>query len=233
MVIIGSGSGLAPNRCQATIWIKYNYLSIGLFANHWSVPSHYLNCWNYLSIGPLGTCNHIYRYCTNYKKKIQKWHIKSVYPLSSWFHSVRLRVCSIIKANKPDQVTKRQHWIAEASSFCDFHKQCCTEILETRQYPGDWINIKMPSYQYRKSHCGDKTILRPSYLHNGLSYTGKMTSLYWIRALIFTRQLMGPRGYVSSLPQWSLIKIADLFVDAWHFLRIKFQQSDSRFSIPC
>ena len=40
----------------------------------------------------------------------------------------------------------------------------------------------MTSYQYRKSHCGDKTILRPSYLHNGISYTGKMTSLYWIRA---------------------------------------------------
>ena len=43
----------------------------------------------------------------------------------------------------------------------------------------------MSSYQYRKSHCGDKTILWPSYLHNGTSYyTGKMTSLYWIRAQI-------------------------------------------------
>ena len=49
--------------------------------------------------------------------------------------------------------------------------------------PGPWFNIKMSSYQYRKSHCGDKTILRPSYLHNGISYTGKTTSLYWIRAL--------------------------------------------------
>ena len=48
--------------------------------------------------------------------------------------------------------------------------------------PGQWFNIKM-SYQYMKSHCGDKTILRPSYLHNGISYTGKMASLYWIRAL--------------------------------------------------
>ena len=38
------------------------------------------------------------------------------------------------------------------------------------------INKKMSSYQYRKSHCGDKTILRPSYLHNEISYTGKMTS---------------------------------------------------------
>ena len=50
--------------------------------------------------------------------------------------------------------------------------------------PGGWFNVKMASYQYRKSHCGDKTILRPSYLHNGISYTGKMPSLYWIRALV-------------------------------------------------
>ena len=44
--------------------------------------------------------------------------------------------------------------------------------------PGPRFNIKMSSYRYRKSHYGDKTILRPSYLHNGISYTGKTTSLY-------------------------------------------------------
>ena len=36
---------------------------------------------------------------------------------------------------------------------------------------GGQINIKMSSYQYRKSHCGYKTILRPSHLRNGISYT--------------------------------------------------------------
>ena len=51
-------------------------------------------------------------------------------------------------------------------------------------WPGGWINVKMSSYRYIKSHCGDKTILRPSCIHNGISYTGKMTSLYWIRALV-------------------------------------------------
>ena len=40
------------------------------------------------------------------------------------------------------------------------------------------IQYKHVTYQYRKSHCGDKTILRWSYLHNGISYTGKMTPLY-------------------------------------------------------
>ena len=43
----------------------------------------------------------------------------------------------------------------------------------------------MSSYQYRKSHCGDKTVVRSSYFHHGISYTGKMSSLYWIRALVF------------------------------------------------
>ena len=52
----------------------------------------------------------------------------------------------------------------------------------SNMWPGPWFNIKMSSYRYRKSHCGDKTVVRSSYLHNGISYTGKMTSFYWIRA---------------------------------------------------
>ena len=32
--------------------------------------------------------------------------------------------------------------------------------------------------------CCQKQILRPSYLQNGISYTGKMTSLYWIKAQV-------------------------------------------------
>ena len=44
-----------------------------------------------------------------------------------------------------------------------------------------WFNIKISSYQYRESHCGDKTVVRSSYLHNGISYTGEISSLYWIR----------------------------------------------------
>ena len=50
------------------------------------------------------------------------------------------------------------------------------------RWPGRWFN--MASYQYRKSHCGDKTVVRSSYLHNRISYTGKIPSLYWIRALM-------------------------------------------------
>ena len=43
-------------------------------------------------------------------------------------------------------------------------------------------------------------ILRPSYLHNGISYTGKMTSLYWIRALIITMCLVCSTPTSPGLP---------------------------------
>ena len=53
----------------------------------------------------------------------------------------------------------------------------------------------MSSDQYRKSHCGDKTILRPSYLHNGISYTGK-TALYWIRPQVSS---MAPNNLINGI----------------------------------
>ena len=56
-------------------------------------------------------------------------------------------------------------------------------ILWLLMHTGSRFNIKISSYQYRKSHCGDKTVVRSSYLHNGISYTGKMTSLYWFSPL--------------------------------------------------
>ena len=69
-------------------------------------------------------------------------------------------------------------------------KNCiaCTSIITFRS--GGWFNKKVSSYQYRKSHCGDETILRLSYLHNGISYTGKTTSLYWIKAQVTILRLL-------------------------------------------
>ena len=76
-----------------------------------------------------------------------------------------------------DQIYKQPNfkWITIVSVGCYWYRS-----------PGGQFSKKISSYHYMKSHCGDKTILRPSYLHNRISYTGKMTSLYWIRALIMT-----------------------------------------------
>ena len=68
------------------------------------------------------------------------------------------------------------HVITEQSTYWEIYSQHIDILCSP---PGPRFNIKMTSYQYRKSHCGDKTILRLSYIHNGISYTGKMTSLYW------------------------------------------------------
>ena len=58
--------------------------------------------------------------------------------------------------------------------------------------PGPRFNIKMSSYQYRKSHCGDKTVVRSSYLHNVISYTGKTASLYWFSPKIECKDVVLP-----------------------------------------
>ena len=63
---------------------------------------------------------------------------------------------------------------------------CCYD----REIPGPRFNIKISFYQYRKSHCGDKTVVRSSYLHNGISYTSKMASLYWFSLQLINLQLL-------------------------------------------
>ena len=35
-----------------------------------------------------------------------------------------------------------------------------------------------------KSNCGDKTMVGPSFIHNRISFAGKMTSLCWIRVQV-------------------------------------------------
>ena len=76
---------------------------------------------------------------------------------------------------------------------------CHTFIWGGQEHAGPRFNIKMTSYWYKKSHCRDKTILRPSYLHNGISYTGKTTSLYWIGALVTVpADVLAPIGARAS-----------------------------------
>ena len=73
---------------------------------------------------------------------------------------------------------------------------------------GAWFNIKMLSYHYRKSHCGDKTVVRSSYLHNGISYTSKMSSLYWIGAQVTEDCLLKKATHAHR----TFISTPDIFV---------------------
>ena len=107
---------------------------------------------------------------------------------------LRDKFCILIQISLSELCSQRSDWqlrsIGSANGFVMGRWQVIAwtnyDPVDWHIYasPGDWFNIKMSSNRYRKSHCGDKTILRPSYLHNGTSYTGKMTSLYWIRAQV-------------------------------------------------
>ena len=66
---------------------------------------------------------------------------------------------------------------------------------------GSRLNIKMPSDQNGKSHCGDKEVSLLSYLYKGISYTGKTTSLYWVRASVPDRSLPHRIFWWSFHPQ--------------------------------
>ena len=72
-------------------------------------------------------------------------------------------------------------------SLMAWHRKSITPLSQPRlihhvwtsiwtKISGGWFNVKMSFYQYRNSHCGDQTILWPTYLHFGISYTCKTTS---------------------------------------------------------
>ena len=61
--------------------------------------------------------------------------------------------------------------------------------LAFRYEAGPWFNIKISSYQSRKSYRGDNTVIKPSYRRNGIPYTGKMASLYWTNHHLFNNKL--------------------------------------------
>ena len=104
----------------------------------------------------------------------RSWHLKS----TGLFVEKLIEVKSKSTSGFPSQRASN----AESISMF-WHQNFDNNAASDRQH-GPRFNMKMTSYQHRKYHCGDKTILRPSYLHNGISYTGKTTSLYWIGAMM-------------------------------------------------
>ena len=80
---------------------------------------------------------------------------------------------------------------------------------------GGWFNIKMLSYQYRKSYCGYKTILRSSYIHNGISDTGKMTFWYWNEAQACIKYCPLQWAQASTVQYWVTME-TKFYVKAQH-----------------
>ena len=102
-----------------------------------------------------------------------------------------------------------EHYFWQAFILTDSLKLEALKVTKMTAFKqsGGWSNKKMSSYQYRKFHCGDKTVARSSYLHNRISYTGKMASFCWISPLIVYIE-SGPRLclglYYYHWRHWSL-----------------------------
>ena len=103
---------------------------------------------------------------------------------------------------------KEAYWIApRGADRRGFQSLVFKKKVQSQSFQSTFtlVNIKMASYQYRKSHCGNQTIWRPCYLHNGISYTSKMASSYWIRA-----QWQGYKSGLLELQGRSLSHILSL-----------------------
>ena len=91
------------------------------------------------------------------------------------------------------------------SNFCSFWLLVVGVLPE---------NIKMPSYQYKKSHCGDKMILWSSYVHNGF--------LIWVRWHLYIKS-----GPLNNLwPFWALT------INMWGPSYLSFTWSTSLLLMP-
>ena len=77
--------------------------------------------------------------------------------------------------------------------------------------PWPRFNIKMLSYQYRKFHCGDKMVVRSSYLHNGISYVLSffVTPRHWTKLSSQDKNKYFRNEAYNTLMEWRMTETRD------------------------
>ena len=74
-----------------------------------------------------------------------------------------------------------------------FGAKVCWSLPWSRSSPRpSWLL----SYQEGKSNCGDKTVVKSSYLHDKNSYTGRTAILYWNSPRFLNKAMMSYRDSV-------------------------------------
>ena len=116
------------------------------------------------------------------KRIIIYWHIFH----SSSFHHICNIKCRLDCRYSPQNIFNAKNFNPHNKPISLLNVPICTQGMQRTWWPeaGTIIvtgpYLKMPPYQHKKFHFGDRADVRSSYLHNGISYTGKWTSLYWI-----------------------------------------------------
>ena len=157
--------------------VLFRHLNISI-----STPYRHVACWfvsKYMSVHPFSSDSSIKSLFFNVQTPYERIHSY----VTSIAQSIRKHAFHVMLLNsllRSDAIWRHGNW-----SILDQVMACCraapshylNQCWFITERSGPWFNIRTSSYQYRESHCGDKTILRPSYLHNGIFYTGKITSL--------------------------------------------------------
>ena len=123
-----------------------------------------------------------YDNCFNDSNLMPRDHFKDVY-MFTFMYRVFCHIYHIYNQQHYQMklhVGNNEPVVLEVLHFRRVNTDCmltcrCSKVSST----GSWFYIKMSYYQYRKSHCGDKTFVRSFSLHNEISYTSKMVSSYW------------------------------------------------------
>ena len=185
IIIIGSDNGLSPDRRQAIIWTNAGLLSIEPLWTYFSE--------NLIKIQPFSLKKmHVKMSSAKWRPSCLGLNMLSLTLTHGYWNTLLITPCisngdgtvlllalDIFMCQMYLTVLYQTGtWVEQINIRAIRGLQTHISCLQDSMRPGPWFNIKMPSYQYRISHCGDKTIWWPSYLHNGISYTGKMTHLY-------------------------------------------------------
>ena len=155
----------------------------------YQATSHCLSqCWprSILPHGITGT-----QHISTLKPEQNTWHF------ADYFKCISVSIiCCISSANSvKTEVTGQylnQWWPTAQTYVYLWGKKISKEINSVSPWDKIYCHCKLrlehqigakDLVEYRDSHSGDKMILQPSYLHNRITYTGKRTCLYWIRAM--------------------------------------------------
>ena len=155
-------------------------------------------------------CNNEITTNISYTNIERQWSVFSEKAIST-YHNRFCWLARLIDANFSIFADSGQLLATGAPGQTEYLEKCSIKGLEPS---GPWLNLNMSSYQYRKSHCGDKTVVRPSYLHNGISYTGKMAS--FIESAPRCWQDLAMKKQITLIQSWTASPLMKALAQCWH-----------------
>ena len=140
----------------------------------WSLEAAGLVAWIIVSLWNLtGASAAVLPRCLSSFKVIGQFWIQ-ISRLRDFARSYNMTSYRILKQDPGHPLYTDQYW--QGPGQIGRYVIPSTSMTFGPQVSRPWFNIKMSSLQYMKSHCRDKTVVRSSYHHNGISYVSKITS---------------------------------------------------------